>query len=413
MSTTKNQIFTLMTGTSLAQLLPILAMPLLSRIYSPEDFGRYAFYLSISAIISAVSCARYEHAIFLPKEKRHAINVVYCCLFILTIISLSSFLIVVLLQLTVPQIFNKFSLDKVVYFIPITVFLTGLNQVLINWLNRNNEYRKISKVRVLQSVSVIGSSIAGGYLSAGPQGLIAGNIVGLIFSCFLMARFSLSKDEEILLGSYSKNRVIVTAKRYKNFPKFDLLATFFNISSHQLPHTLLNIFFGPKVAGGYYMAQKVFGLPINLISGSIQEVLRQKLSYTFAIKGDSRSLFLTTLKWLAIGAAVPTLLIYLFAIDIFVLVFGSEWQSAGVFVQVLLPAFYFRFICFPLSYMFYIAEKQRVNLFGQGVFFSTIILSFIIGKNFDVIYTLYLVMTFNALFYLSYLFLSYKFTSKN
>ena len=64
-----------MTGTSLAQAIPIIISPILTRIYTPEDFGLLALFLSITNIIGSVANGRYELAIMLPKEDEDAINI--------------------------------------------------------------------------------------------------------------------------------------------------------------------------------------------------------------------------------------------------------------------------------------------------------------------------------------------------
>ena len=54
---------TLMSGTGLSQVIPILSVPILSRIYSPTQFGIYSSFLAISALITIVSTQRFEWAL--------------------------------------------------------------------------------------------------------------------------------------------------------------------------------------------------------------------------------------------------------------------------------------------------------------------------------------------------------------
>jgi O-antigen/teichoic acid export membrane protein len=69
-------VLTLMTGTTIAQAIPIAISPILTRIYTPEDFGVFALYMSLASIISVVATGRYELAIMLPKKDDDAINIV-------------------------------------------------------------------------------------------------------------------------------------------------------------------------------------------------------------------------------------------------------------------------------------------------------------------------------------------------
>jgi O-antigen/teichoic acid export membrane protein len=62
-------------GTAGAQLITVLAAPLLTRLYSPEDFGLVAVCASLLALIGVISSRRYELAIPLPDDDVEEANV--------------------------------------------------------------------------------------------------------------------------------------------------------------------------------------------------------------------------------------------------------------------------------------------------------------------------------------------------
>ena len=64
-----------MTGTGLAQAIPIAISPILTRLYTPEEFGIFALYIAITAILTILVTGRYELAIMLPKEDEDAVNI--------------------------------------------------------------------------------------------------------------------------------------------------------------------------------------------------------------------------------------------------------------------------------------------------------------------------------------------------
>jgi O-antigen/teichoic acid export membrane protein len=84
-------VLTLMTGTTIAQAIPIAISPILTRIYTPEDFGVFALYMAIAAIISVVSTGRYEMAIMLPKRNEDVNAIVKLILILLSSISIFFF----------------------------------------------------------------------------------------------------------------------------------------------------------------------------------------------------------------------------------------------------------------------------------------------------------------------------------
>lgn len=65
-------VTTLFTGTVIAQAIPIAISPILSRLYSPDEFGVWALYVSLVMFFSVFSTGRYQFAIMLPKEKKRS-----------------------------------------------------------------------------------------------------------------------------------------------------------------------------------------------------------------------------------------------------------------------------------------------------------------------------------------------------
>jgi len=85
-------VLTLMTGTTIAQAIPIAISPILTRIYTPEDFGVFALFIAIVGFFSVIASARYEQAILIPKKDEDAINIF--ALGFIIICSISLFLLI-------------------------------------------------------------------------------------------------------------------------------------------------------------------------------------------------------------------------------------------------------------------------------------------------------------------------------
>ena len=72
-----------MTGIAISQAIPIAISPILTRLFTPNDFGIFALYLSIVSIISIVATGRYELAVILPDNDKDAIHIVLLALFLI------------------------------------------------------------------------------------------------------------------------------------------------------------------------------------------------------------------------------------------------------------------------------------------------------------------------------------------
>ena len=74
-------VLTLITGTTIAQAIPIAIGPILTRIYTPEEFGLYGIFIAIVSIVSVVATARYELAIIQPKLDKDVNHLVALSIF--------------------------------------------------------------------------------------------------------------------------------------------------------------------------------------------------------------------------------------------------------------------------------------------------------------------------------------------
>ena len=67
----------------------MLGWILITRIYSPNDLGILAVYISLLSIAVLVASWRYERAVLLPKDDVMAINLLVLCILIALIMSLA------------------------------------------------------------------------------------------------------------------------------------------------------------------------------------------------------------------------------------------------------------------------------------------------------------------------------------
>ncbi|MEA3314866.1 MAG: oligosaccharide flippase family protein, partial [Campylobacterota bacterium] len=145
-------VLTLMTGTTIAQAIPIAISPILTRIYTPEDFGVFALFIAITAIFGSIANGRYELAIMLPKKDEDAINIFALGFIITSIISLALLVLVVLFNDYFTKLLNNDEISVWLYFVPIAVFFTGLWNILNYFNNRKKQYKDIAKATIIKSI---------------------------------------------------------------------------------------------------------------------------------------------------------------------------------------------------------------------------------------------------------------------
>lgn len=360
-------VLTLMTGTTIAQAIPIAISPILTRIYTPSDFGVLALFVAISSIFGSIASGRYELAIMLPRKDEDAINIFALGLIITILISLVLLFLVVLFNDFLVEILNNKEIGFWLYFTPLTVFLIGSFNLLNYFNNRKKQYADLRNAMITKSIVMAVIQLSLGFIKSGASGLISGQVFSQ-----MVANAKLIKNifnDKVLIQKVSKVKIIAVAKRYKKFPKFSMPSEILNNSSVQLPLLMLGYFFSTAIVGFYSLAHKLISMPMTLIGSSIGQVFFKEAS---TVKKDKLALSNLTLKTynklLNIGI-IPFSILLAFGDYIFSFIFGKEWIVAGEYTQLLSLWILFVFISSPLSNLTSILEKQK-----EGLYFNILIL---------------------------------------
>ena len=406
-------VLTLMTGTSIAQAIPIAVAPILTRIFSPQDFGVFALYSAIALVSSAIATGRYDLAITLPSEDEDALHLLLLSLLIALSVSILLLVVVVLFNSTIASLLGNHEIKPWLYFVPVSVFLTGVYQSLNYWLNRHKRFKGLAFTRIVQSCLSSAGQAGIGLGIHGSTGLVLGSILGQFAS--VVSFITVSKNGfSSALKNITMSGVWRQAERYKRFPLLQAPATLIEANSAQLPVMLLGVFFSSTIVGFFSLSQRVIRLPMNIVGSSIGDVFRQRASRDFYIYGDSSVIFIATLKKL-LFISTPLFLIFIFlAPDLFALVFGENWRVAGEYAQIMTPLFWLSFVVSPLSVMFIIAEKQNLDLVIQIILVGSSVSALAVG-HYIFSSPKYAIAAFTFVYsvkYLIELYLSYKFCKK-
>jgi lipopolysaccharide exporter len=355
-------VIKLVGGTAFAQALSILASPIIARMYGPDAYGLSALFTSIAGIIAIVACLRYEMAIMLPEKDEDSANLLALSLFLAATVSGSTALVFWLDGEELLSLLNARELEPFLWLVPISVFLSGVFLALNYWNSRSKRFGKLSTARVSASVVTTGTQLGAGFAGYPTGGsLIEANILGSVASTLMLLGQIWSEDKRILKQTIKWNQLIDNLRRYKRFPVYDIWSALLNSISWQLPTFILSSFFSSRVVGYYALGMMVLQLPTNLIGSAISQVFFQR-AVEAKSKGNLAELAENTVIRLIMIGIFPFLTISLIGKDAFVVVFGSAWAEAGIYVQILALWMFFQFIASPISTIFSILEMQRASL---------------------------------------------------
>ncbi|MBP6320105.1 MAG: oligosaccharide flippase family protein [Rubrivivax sp.] len=349
-----------LTGTAVAQAIPILGSLVLARLYAPAAFGLFAAWLGLAQLAAVAATGRYENALALEGDgepRRTA------ALATLAVVAGAGTLILVasLLVLTVGGIAGV-PLAMLLLFAPTAVAI-ATSQVALAWAAGEGRFGAMSGMRIAQAAAVTGTQIVAGALWPSAGALAVAQLVGLLLGLAWALRALPLRS-----GAFpARARMAAFWHARRRFPLLSLPADGINTAAAQLPLLVVGIRFGAEAAGCLALTLRVLAAPVGLLGSAVLDVFKRDSAAAFRERGECRAIFDRTFCVLATGSAVVALALAVTAEPLFAAAFGERWRLAGTMALWLLPLFALRFVASPLSYLFYVAGKQHVDLVWQGL----------------------------------------------
>jgi len=394
----------LMTGTSIAQVIPIAVSPILTRIYLPSSFGLLALFISMTGIISVVAAGRYEFAVMLPDKDAEAINISALALVIATLTSVVVLFVIWLWGSLISNIAGLVGIGGWIYFIPLAILFLGMYQILFNWVNRKKKYTQLSMSRLLQAGVVAIIQVTAGFIGfTFTNGLILGWIIGQGIATCLLAYFSWQDDRE-LLKSVNRKEMVRQAIIHQDFPKINVLHSLSDNINASGTIFILSYFFGIAEVGHYSLLMRVLTAPIALIGSAVTQVFYQKATQVYNQQGDLKPRIIKLLKTLSLIALIPAIIILLFGPELFSIFFGESWRISGTYARMLIPYTFMQFLATPLAFIPFIVKQQRkaflFSLSGNILYISCIVFA---GYRHDITLAFTLISVLMTLYFMAYM----------
>lgn len=395
----------LVSGTVIAQLIPISLQPILKRLFTPEDFGVFEIYLKVLGLLFVIFAFKYDMAIILPKKRIKA-------LLLLTISTVSSLFFTVITLLIVfifnYQIINYLQMDAsysfVLYILPFSVLFFSLFNALNYLLIRDKKFvassiNKISKRSTEGSVQV-GVSFIGNIKM---YGLVLGDVVGNLFA-FITAYYQSFKSFKIEKRLFNPRLLKHIAKEYSDLPKYNIIPELLNVGFLAAVSFLVLAKFGLTEVGYMELTQRILAIPSAFIAYSVGQVLLQRITEMINNK-DKIMPQIWNIFLMLFAMVIPfVLIILLFAEPIFSFAFGEEWTISGTYSKYLIIFYAMAFLVSPLGQVLISLKKFKANaIWKVGRFFLLIPLFLMDYQNIDNYLISYSII--GAISYIAYFFI--------
>ncbi len=348
-------------GNAIAKLIGIALIPIITRLYSPADFGIFNIFISIFGIIGSLATMRYAIAIPIVKDESTAYNLLRLCFLATLTLCLSLVFLVAVFGQQVAELYEIQYLKTYLWFIPIALLGKGVYEALNNWAIRSRSFRLITRTSISQGISSSGTKIGLGILNIKPLGLFIGQIAQEAAGIISLSS-RLVKTNPTFFSTFSIIEIKRVAIRYKRFPLIQSWSQLLLATGAQLPILMLGVFYNAEVVGVFGLAKSMIHIPVDLIGQSVSQVYYAEISEFGKEKPDKiYALSVALMKKLFFMGFIPVAFLIFFGPRVFGIVFGPEWVEAGAYARFLSIYVMVVFISAPLANVFNIYERMDLQ----------------------------------------------------
>lgn len=357
----------LILGTFVAQLITIGVTPILSRIYSPEDFGIFAIIFSISGILSTFIGGRYEVAIVQPRKISKSLNLALISALVMILSTIFLIIIYLFFEQNILKLTN-FG-NRLLLYSPLIALFIGLFNIL-NMLNTKLEnYKSIAIAKIIKSITQNFLPIILSFFSLSPINLLISYFCGFIATYFTLMKKKFLQRQ--YFNDISLKNLFSVSKEYKNFPLLSAPSSLVDTVSQQLPFIFIYYIAGEAVNGFYFLASRIISIPVTLIGISFGQVFYKEVTLRLNNKTPLMPLLINSIKKLLIISIPFFLLIFFLGPHAFPILFGQEWGEAGKIAQYLGCIFVIKFVVSTTSHILSIKEYLFRGSSWKYIYFLT------------------------------------------
>ena len=360
----------LIRGNVLAQLIQLAALPILSRLYTPEEFGFFALFTALIGLLSVTLTLRFESAILIADDAdiEMLVSLATRCVYAVTILSPGLFACLVWNKILGYGVLPTWPIAL----LPVALLGVGFFNIGRATCLREGNAALLARSRIDRSAGNAIVKISTGLVSSGSFGLMLGEVVGAWMAIPKVVSSLLLRS--ILMRQRIRHRIGVTWQRFRKFPLLELPSSILNQAALTLPVPMIAAIGGPEIVGAYAIARMVVVAPNAQIGRAVGDAFQLRVSKIIR-EGDFSQL-LPTIGKTSLGLAglgiVPFGAFILFSPWAFPFLLGDDWTAAGDFAALLAIWMYLAFVVSPVSRILSVLQRQEFKLIYDSFIFTAI-----------------------------------------
>jgi len=374
---------TLAVGSGIGRLVGIATIPVLTRLYTPEDFGVLAVFMALVAILAPLVTLRYALALPLPRYDGGAMNLLVLSIALMLVLST---VIAAILWTWGNLLLSLVSMEVLApwwWVIVLAVIGTALLELLTMWATRRRAYRVIGQTTVTQSMVAALVKIGFGVAAVQPLGLLLGQVMAQAGGIVRLLR-GFGAELRANRRYVSLKRVRMVALRYKGLPTWRLPSQLLMVFSMQAPILAFSVLYDSSTVGQIGLSLTAVAIPIAVLGGTTSQAYFAEISRISP--RDPQSLYAvtrSTLKTMLVVSLVPSLILFAFGTPMFTLLLGAAWAEAGRYAEILSAYLLVQFVSNPISKIFSVLRMEWAYLLINSQRIILITGGFLVSGFFD------------------------------
>jgi O-antigen/teichoic acid export membrane protein len=352
----KKSFLHLLLGNVGVQVITLAFYPILSRIYSPADFGVFGFFTSTILILGIFSTGQLHTLLPNPQDDEEALSILKSCIVLNFSCSIFFFLVFFLFQKRLSTYYGDYTL-----IVALSVFFYGLNEAFKMWFIRFKAYKtnslSINTNRLLSNALKVISPKAFGLVYSEVAANFATSVYGLAYT-----------KKKFLHGLRIPRltEVMTVIKDHISYPTVFAFGTFCQYLVFELPIFAIGRIFDKSILGNYVLANKLSVQAIWLVSASLVAILHNKFVDDInSGKGINFDFLIKFLFVLFVGSLPLSLGVYLLGDRALVFILGENWTLAGEILKILSPLIITKLLLGPILSLFLSSKKIRLLSFWR------------------------------------------------
>ena len=382
-------LYDLVIGSVIAAGIPIITIPIITRIFDPGTSGQYAIYLNCIMLMSPLCSIQFEHIMFTFRRSRTVKFLtgflIYCVPVISIFVFLAFFFLVTYTNIIdvssnlVTPILMYLSVSSLVFYAVTAAYLTYMQ-----------DYTAVKRLEITRAMLVSFIPISAYFLEKNPSenSLLLGFCIGNSYSMAVLLK-KYGVNEIFDLGrQFQFSRFVKILRNRIVLSLYSMTSNLLNFISQYAQVVLVGISFGPLAAGIFSMGHRLVMMPVSFLSPPIYR-------YFISLLGDSGSririgpVFLMLLSSVSIVCVVVSLLFYYLVIPYVHVLLGEEWRQSSTIMYPILFVSVARLLSAPFSGVLVSEQKQKFELLincalTAGIFWSVYVSSALLDYAYNV-----------------------------